>query len=179
MDAGHYRDLRGLAAQVVTEGEACQDLDFDIREICEGALGEQDRWQLPPLGRRRVDWDWRHLVHRYRRQYPGRLDMALWSGNTLCGLALGKPSDGKLIVRVGYVEGAPEDHELQGNVFKIVDAYLEAYALALDIPYVSLQGPLSEVIPHYESFGYTLEDPFDPRNYAMTRSVGALWLVDS
>lgn len=171
MDSGHYRRLRAVAANEVMSMPELEGLDFEIREICNDALDAQDKWEELEDAPRLVGWAWRQLVEQFRRSHNSRLDVAIWHNNQLAGLALGKVSAGKLVVRVSYVEGAPAHTPLTGYVFPIVDAYLEQYAVALGVDEIALQDPLEEVVPYYQEFGYELGDGFDPRNHAMTRSI--------
>ncbi len=171
MNSAHYSDLRRSAAKEVESTPAFQGLDFSIREIDHEALVAHADWGQKGKQDRLVEWDWTDLIRRYRRTYSSRLDMAIWHEDTLCGLALGKVSDGKLVVRVCYVEGSPDATPLSGKVFAVVDLYLETYAISLGIETIALQDPFQELIPHYEDYGYVKGDPFDPRNSAMIRVI--------
>lgn len=171
MDSGHYRKLRAAAASSVMSMPELAGLDFEIKEICSDALVAQAKWDELEEAPRRVGWEWSNLVEQYRRSHNSRLDVAIWHKDQLAGLALGKVSDGKLVVRVSYVEGSPSRTQMTGSIFPIVDAYLEQYAVALGVSEISLQNPLEEVIPYYQGFGYKLGDNFNYRNHAMTRTI--------
>jgi hypothetical protein len=160
-----------MVAKDIMSMPELEGLSFEIREICSEAFAAQDEWEKLEEAPRRVGWKWRELVDKFRRQHNSRLDVAIWHNGQLAGLALGKVSTGKLVVRVCYAEGAPVATPLTGSIFPIIDAYLEQYAAALGIQTIALQDPLDEVISYYRRFGYKLADDFDHRNHAMTRNI--------
>lgn len=108
--------------------------------------------------RRRVSWPWPVMVADYQRNHPERFEVALWSGDTLCGLALGRPSRSKSVLTVKYVEGNPDlEHPLKGLVAAIAIATAHAYAKALGSTLLRLDAPLEPLVPLYrDDFGFTL-----------------------
>jgi hypothetical protein len=81
--------------------------------------------------------------------------VAVWSGDELCGLAIGKTR--QQFCRVDYLEGSPSPtHSLKGYVTVIVSGAAVAYATALGRTEVRLTDPLPEVIPHYQALGFVL-----------------------
>lgn len=95
--------------------------------------------------------------------------MAIWFDRHLCGLMLGKPSVGKMVVKLNYIQGAPFEHALKGKIVPIAMLYAESYAAALGAQWIGIQDPLNEVslLDYYRALGFTEPDPFDPRNSAL------------
>lgn len=108
--------------------------------------------------RRRLPWPWPEMLASCRRSEPGRFEAAIWSGSTLCGLALGRTRSD--YCRVDYAEGSPEpDHPLKGHVIQIVATAAVAYATALGKDEVRLVDPLPELVAYYEMLGFLLAKP--------------------
>ncbi len=98
------------------------------------------------------------MVENARKNEPDRFEAAVWSGDTLCGLAIGWTR--KEFCRVDYLEGSPApDHPLRGRVTVIVSGAAVAYATALGRGEVRLVNPLPAVVPHYVALGFTLANP--------------------
>ena len=73
----------------------------------------QTEWE--PTASRSVGWDWEDLRQSYGKS-PARFGLAIWAGERLCGLAIGRLSPAKTIVSVHYVEGSPVAHPLKNRV---------------------------------------------------------------
>jgi hypothetical protein len=101
-----------------------------------------------PKTNRRVDWPWGHAAPDRRSGNPGRFELAAWSGATLCGLALGRPSNGPSHLSIHFTEGNPDPaHPLRGKILPIVLAAGLAYAIALGKQELRLVLPLPALIP--------------------------------
>lgn len=77
-------------------------VEFDLsgstnkaREVYADTWGREER---------RTGWDWPEIFRRYDEH--DRLDLAMWVGNRLCGLALGTLSNQALTIR--FLEGGPD-----------------------------------------------------------------------
>ncbi len=55
-------------------------------------LAALDAWRRQWAGHpaRPVAWPWDAMMSDYRRHRPSRFELALWSGDVLCGLAVGR-----------------------------------------------------------------------------------------
>lgn len=161
-----------MVAEEIEVQPEFEGLGLRITAITDEARRQQEAWPRHYMPDQRIFWDWDELLALYRRSENDRVEMAVWVEGELCGMALGKVSAGKLIVRVNFVQGSTvENHPLKGRVFTVVDAYLEQYAVALGVGYIGVQDPYEGVKPYYAQFGYEDSDPFDPRNNAMVRAV--------
>jgi hypothetical protein len=104
------------------------------------------------------------MAAHYRRSEPSRFELALWSDETLCGLAVGK-------VRLGYcgvnfLEGSPiPGHPLKGLVIPAVLTCLTAYAKALGKREIRIFDPLPEMMSRYEALGFVLATLKDKSRY--------------
>ena len=154
-----YREVR-LAALKVAENIASEQLaprlvHLDI--IASAALeAVQKEWDGHPG--RRYPWPWREILENARKNEPDRFEVAVWSGDTLCGLAVGRTRTE--FCRVDYLEGAPApDHPLRGSVTIIVFGAVVAYATALGKAEIRLMDPIPAVVSHYVGLGFTLANP--------------------
>jgi hypothetical protein len=100
-------------------------------------------------------WDWDDLMRRQRR-FVARLDVAVWSGNSLCGLAIGRLSGGRETVRIDYVEGCPVNHPLKGHIIPIVAQLAVTTAQMFEARSVRFHRPLPGAIPIYRRLGFGL-----------------------
>jgi hypothetical protein len=130
---------------------------LSLRPLTPEALAAFDTgWRGSP--ERRYPWPWPEMAGDYRRNEPDRFEVAVWSGEALCGLCLGK-------LRAGYcggdyLEGSPlPTHPLKGFVLPTVLTALTAYAVALRRKHIRLINPLPEMVPRYEILGFVLVRP--------------------
>ncbi len=104
-------------------------------------------------------WDWDGLVGRVRRR-PSAFQVAIWSGNALCGLAVGRvsrrrPSGRRHTISVHFLEGSPHaDHPLRGQVARIALTAADAYGRELGATRLRLLDPLPGVFRLYEELGF-------------------------
>lgn len=55
-----------------------------------------------------------------------------------------------------YLQGADGDNPLKGKVAAILLLSAEQYGLGLGVKTITIESPIEDVIPHYQSFGFTL-----------------------
>lgn len=114
----------------------------------------KSRWQ-PNLPEAVADWDWERLHAGYAND-AYRFEMAIWSDEELCGLAIGKPSNGGTFLRVDVMQGAPILHPLKNLVRLFVVDTAIAYADCLDINELRLMRPLEPLWAIYGAMGFDL-----------------------
>jgi hypothetical protein len=96
------------------------------------------------------------------RSTLNRFEVAVWSGATLCGLAVGKPSDGPSHLAVRLLEGSPaQTHPLKGYVAGCVAEAGISYARLLGKAQLRFLWPLPGALPTYRRLGFTVvaDDP--------------------
>ncbi len=98
-----YRDLRRLAFQNAQGDLAAAGVVVELRAIDATAIVAFGAWQG-----RRVAWPWRQMVADWRHGHPDRFELAVWSGGTLCGLAMGRPAPTASHLSLYYLEGNPD-----------------------------------------------------------------------
>ena len=105
---------------------------------------------------RRVNWNWRE-ERRRQQSTLSRFELAVWSGEHLCALAIGKPSKGREHLTIYGLEGSPlSDHPLKKGIrFAVVEVAL-AYANALSCKELRLFRPVKEVQCYYVDMGFSL-----------------------
>ncbi|MCR3962451.1 hypothetical protein NUK45_05485 [Aeromonas veronii] len=170
--------------KVVTQDTAEESgLDFSnlsLRLIDQDALDAQEAWPLEVVENRQIGWDWPDALRQYRQNHMARLELAIWNGNELCGLMLGKASEGRLVVKVNYLQGSTNpDHPLKGWIMEIATRCAELFAASIGAAWVAIQEPHEDLVEHYGSLGFTLEDQFDPRNRALFKPVEMVLIDDN
>jgi len=152
-----YREMRRLAFQRAQEELAGAGIGVDLRQIDAAALEAFRAW--PP---RRVAWPWPDLAADWRKGHPDRFELAVWSGGTLCALAMGRPSPKAAHMSLHYLEASPErGRPLRRQVALVVFTALDIYATAPGKHELRLVDPLPAVIPFYCSpkMGFELVRP--------------------
>ncbi|MBY3418606.1 hypothetical protein HFN87_35935 [Rhizobium laguerreae] len=151
-----YYAIRKLAyeAAEITLSEV-YGLPVQLTEIDDDALEAfEEHWLHHPY--RRYDWEWRDVVESWENR-PSHFEVAIWCNAYLSGLAVGKVSDGKLVLSIYLLEGSPvETHPLKGLVrFCVVEA-AEAYATILGCDELHLRQPVDGALPLYFDMGFFL-----------------------
>jgi hypothetical protein len=157
-------DIRALCelARGRVEVLVKRDIGQDVRltEINKDVLNEAKAWRRKygSMGRASHEpgWDWSDEYYRRGRKTSG-VTLAMWFGDQLCGLMIGQVSDGRLHATIHFLEGNPEGNPLKGNVVVIATGYLEAIGALVGCEVVRIASPIPELVPHYKSFGYTIE----------------------
>lgn len=126
----------------------------------------REQWAGHPA--RSVAWPWDAMVADYRRRHPSRFDFAVWSGNALSGLAIGRT--GSAYCSIEYLEGSPVvGHPLKRQVIPAALTALLAYATVLGRGEMRLVEPLALLVPIYEARGFLLVEPRGERPYCVRR----------
>lgn len=128
-----------------------------LTPINQAALSYYKKWpaidRVPPNG----GWDWESWSTYYKEKYPKRFDIAIWFGNTLCGLALGKMSEKNIHVKLEVLEGSTNStHPLKGRVAYISLTALEMFGYALNAKEARIIDPVHAAITSYTNLGYNL-----------------------
>lgn len=112
---------------------------IDLTEINEDALRIQREWEIPLD--RQIGWDWRPVRDQYRRDHMARIELAVWNDKELCGLMIGKASDGKLVVKINYIQGGHAENILKGYIVPIASRCAELFAVAIEADWIGIQYP--------------------------------------
>lgn len=176
-DRYRFKKLRTKIAEQVTDRFVQSNPIFKahlkLTDITDHALNKLRQWeQNPDPSRRLGDADmWKHYRTKFRISYSRRMELAIWLDDDLCAVMLGKPSKGRLTLKVDYLEGNYHSTALTGMRMHIALLYAEAYATALNIKWVGIQSPYSSAIPLYEEEGYIKKDPFNKKNDAIFKQL--------
>jgi hypothetical protein len=139
--------------------------DFTLTEMTWTAI---EAWKSQWTGVRSRDepdggWDWESIRTLFRRD-PKRFEVAVWSHDKLCGLAVGTLNKTATVVEV--LEGHPDPtHPLRGEVLLIVLQAATTYAQRTGRPEVWLMEPAEGLIHLYEKLGFSLETPKRGKRY--------------
>ncbi|MDQ4685486.1 hypothetical protein [Janthinobacterium lividum] len=156
-----YREAR-LVAMATLEPEVRHLTGLEVRlmEIDLVALAATEVWRAAYSDVGRLDhvpgWDWYKEARRFGRR-SRRLELAIWVGDTLCGLALGRISDRRVVATIHLLEGNPTGNPLGGKVILIATRFLEVLALALGCREAAIDSPVSGLVARYQSAGFVKE----------------------
>lgn len=136
-------------------------LRIDVNSIDDDALRIiRDEWSKHP---RRADFDWEgEILPTIRKSHPRAIDIAIWCGGVLCGVAVARLSDSKQWLSLTYLEGSPvPERPLKKQVTPVVITALDIYSSLVHLhdaaqrrPSVRIMRPLPEVLSNYQSIGY-------------------------
>ena len=107
---------------------------------------------------RRVSWNWREELVKWKTRRPSHWEMAIWHRQTLCGLVLGGPSRRRSRLYVEGIEGYPAPHPLKRQIIPVALIAAERYAVDIGCKEIWLvdPGPLLDL---YVKAGYHLRPP--------------------
>jgi len=107
-------------------------------------------------------FDWEAIARMYRKRYA-RFDTAIRSDGDLCGLAIGSVSPARTEVSVNFIQGAPYEHALRGDILRIT----VEVAVALGKFYGSNVVRFTEPIPKMQEMLAALGFTYVARRYGM------------
>ena len=111
--------------------------------IDNAALAASKLWAEEPT--RKVDWDW-HFANRYTFRHPKAFDLAIWVGNKLCSLALGRPSYNSTFMRSDFVEKAPVNCPFSSEMVPITILAYETYAKRIGAKQFRIVDPVNDKV---------------------------------
>lgn len=117
-----YRSLMKAAREFSEEEWGGTFNNLQIKEIDEEAI-QKSNYLWKSYSNIRPKFNWQYLNGVYSK-YIRRIDLAIWDGDDICGLAIGKSSRGKNSdqsnVTIHFLEGAPHAiNSLKGYVAPI------------------------------------------------------------
>jgi hypothetical protein len=119
-------------------------------------------WPESPYADANFPWD---RIARHAWRYPRRFDLAIWYADALCGLCLGKPSEGPDNLTIRLLEGKYGPHPLKGAVALIATVTAERYAAVLGKRLLKIKNASPGAISRYEALGFSLAEPFRGAKY--------------
>jgi hypothetical protein len=134
---------------------------FRLSDIDHATLSAWRRTWAEPHPSGEGGWDWAVLTEPAHVD-PAALSVALWSGGTLCGLALARASHRRSsghrgAIKIYYLEGNPDPlHPLKGVVAALLVNAAEAYGRSLGASKVRLVDPLPGALRLYSDLGFTV-----------------------
>ncbi|MEZ2637706.1 hypothetical protein ACBP95_18670 [Morganella morganii] len=117
-----------------------------------------DEWFKSWYGRsnrfKHGNWHWDRMIAK-RRKKCKRFDLAIWSGEVLCGLTLGGVSRGNKTVRIDYIEANPNKHPLDKKIAGIAIAVAISVGQKINASHVAIFNPVNDKVESlYRKFGF-------------------------
>lgn len=156
-----YREARSVAMAIVEpEVREITGLDVKLIPIDHAALAAAEAWRSAygDVGRlaHQPRWDWYNEARRFGRR-TRRVEVAIWAGDTLCGLALGRISDSRIVATIHLLEGNPLANPLGGKVIAIATRFLEVLAVTIGCKEAAIDSPLPALVDRYRLVGFVKE----------------------
>jgi hypothetical protein len=107
------------------------------------------------------NWNWEPLLRSAWKQ-PSAFHLAIWSGDVLCGLAVGRVSDRdqsgvRNSLSVHFMESAHDpDHPLRGKITDLTVSAARFYGQMLQARWLRLVQPLPGLLERYAQLGFTV-----------------------
>lgn len=109
-------------------------------------------------------FDWREIDTHFKRD-TDRFEVAVWSGEELCGLASGRSSNGPDNVTIHFLERMRPDNPLKGRIALLVTETADRYAKIQQKQRVKIKDPLADAIVVYETLRFVLAEPLGQTTY--------------
>jgi hypothetical protein len=131
------------------------DESFSISRIDPRAVQAWERtWRGTPHWSTKGGFHWALLAHQFCRK-PRNFSAALWVGDELCGLAVGRLSPSHDVLTLHFMEGSPRpEHPLRANVARFIFACAEYYGAAVGARTLLLKNPDAALEGYYGRLGY-------------------------
>ncbi len=161
LENADYIELRKTARDIVEKTYIVSTgAAFRLTDIDSNAFAQAAAWRLTYEQTGKVDrmpgWSWQ--VQYFKLRYTARrVELAIWSGETLCGLTLGEISRGRLHAKILFLEGSPLFHPLKGEVAPIATRFLYLLAALAGCSEAVIDSPFPELIEYYKRLGFTTE----------------------
>ena len=111
-------------------------------------------WSQHPSPYTQGNFPWPARVTHFRSR-ASRFEIALWSQQTLCGMALAKSTARSICFH--YVESFHGRNPLDGVVALIAFTAADYYGKDRGKSHIRLMNPSPGAIPHYKQLGFTIE----------------------
>ncbi|MBB2169969.1 hypothetical protein HLH36_16725 [Gluconacetobacter aggeris] len=131
-----------------------------------------ERWVYEENRPRVFNW---FYINEHYSKYIRKIDVAIWHGADLCGMAIGKASRGKNAensnVTIEFIQGAPGSiNPIKGNVAPISVEVFNNFGFLTDKRVVYLESPLPAVVPYYTNIGFSI-DASAPKGLRMKKEI--------
>jgi hypothetical protein len=146
--AYHWALERATARRIATSATRITSIEPPAIQAFQETWSTQRHW----TGEGGWPWD---LIARPFQKKPRAFHAALWEGEELCGLAVGKVSRGKERITLRFMQSSPSPtHPLRGRVTLLMFEAATAYGQALGCRHLLLRNPLMGALPIYLRFGF-------------------------
>lgn len=114
-----------------------------LKEIDHSAIMASKLWSHD--SDRKVEFDWT-FSNRYIYRHPKSFDLAIWVGNKLCTLALGRPSYSGTFMRLDFIEKAPTNCPFSSDMVPISILAYETYAKRIGAKQFRIIDPINDKV---------------------------------
>lgn len=153
-----YKALRSLAMSAVEDeiNQLLTHVTVRLTHITSEALDLAVAWRKAYYDKREnhePGWNWTAELNRFRSR-PRRIELAIWGNDVLCGLALGRISDKKIVVTIHLIESNPTNNPLKAKIVPIAAQFIEVLGNTLGVREISIERPVNSLIDFYVNQGF-------------------------
>lgn len=167
-----YEEYRAVAREVALRFVQSMPVWTSADECAAVRLADIDAPCLDVWRRswRHKEFDWDENAAHFKREVD-RFELAIWSGEQLCGLAIGRVSRGPDNVTIHFLERRSGDTPLKGRIALLATETADRYAKILNKQRVKLKDPLPDAIVTYQRLNFVLVETIGKTTY-YARQVG-------
>jgi hypothetical protein len=167
-----YQEYRGVARAAALRFVQSMPVWNSAEESASVRLSEIDAPCLEIWRRswRHKEFDWEENAAHFQREVD-RFEVAIWSGQELCGLAIGRVSRGPDNVTIHFLERRSGDTPLTGRIALLATETADHYAKILNKQRVKLKDPLPGAVVTYQRLNFVLVETIGKTTY-YARQVG-------
>jgi len=110
---------------------------------------------LPWLDAAIYPWE---SVPNWKCKDPKGLDLAIWSGQKLCGLCYATPRKSTICIKIVLLQSHPDrSHPLRGLIAPMALLAADTYARIIGCNEIEIQEPDPNVVPYYQKLGFSFD----------------------
>lgn len=168
----HYQQLRDKVYELTAKNIGAH---VSLARITFDTATEADNWKSltgDNIRPTQASWSWRKAYQHYK-SFPKRFEIAVWAGNSLCGICYGKPSFGKSILRLDLIGSTPiRPSPLGMAAFPVISIAATAYATAIGADEICILDPVNDdVTKYYMKYGYSAPTVYAKNRIALRKPV--------
>lgn len=151
-----------------------KNIDVSLRVINSDVLELWAKsWEHKYDDQGRKVWDWKNVYNKKFSRCCKRVDLAIYRNEELIGLAIGRISKSRTVVRLEYIQRSSSEKILKGHVLPIVILYYAGVAKRLRSSHLAIVNPINDyVVGIYKKSGFNYNAPFNKRmKHIMYRAI--------
>ncbi|WP_369348367.1 hypothetical protein [Stenotrophomonas sp. JAG2] len=155
--AFRHSEIRELTCSIVEALFATEAPQLELRDTEDHDLLAVQDWRdswPEAMVHIKPNWEW-EIERRKIIRREARLDLAICSGETLQGIALGRVSRRRVVATIHFMERNPSRNPFEDLVGPICVTYLEELAKLLRCKEICIDRPVEALLDYYAALGFS------------------------